>query len=108
MQNDEMNALKEFLGAVERGKELHPGPFSKIEWKGALLSEIAEFTREHCRECGFVGSCVGCKGMENGQFLKYRDEILDVAVAAYRFAEFLNGLITKRETKIAEADPNAK
>ncbi len=91
----EAHMLKILLDAVERGKEMHSGPFTRQEWKEALLSEIKEFLDEPCQKCDFEGGCVGCNGIDNGQLARFRDEILDIIVVGYRFVQFLDSVIAE-------------
>jgi len=97
---NEVRTLSKFIQSIERGKELHPGPFSRQLWKDALLSEINEFMAEPCQKCDFEGGCFGCNGLDNGQLAKFRAEIMDIAVVAYRFGQMLDEIITEKERKI--------
>ena len=97
----EARCLKIFFDAVDRGKKLHPGPFSRNEWKEALLKEIKEFEAEKCYECGFGGAyCGGCRGIDNKQLTEYRNEALDIAVVAYRMVCYLDEIIENDEIRI--------
>ncbi len=89
----EGHTLKKFLEAVERGKVLHQGPFTRQAWKEALFSEMKEFMKEPCQKCDFEGGCFGCNGLQNGQFARFRAEILDAVVIGYRFVQFLDGIV---------------
>ena len=106
---NEVHALSKIIKAVERGKELHPGPYTRQEWKKALLSEINEFISEPCQKCDFEGGCIGCNGMDRGQLAKFRSEIMDIAVVAYRFGQMLDEIITEKEKQLSreamEHDP---
>jgi hypothetical protein len=118
MQNDEMNALKEFLGAVERGRSLHPELLTKQEWEKALKKEFRELCLEFCywvpcnpeQNCaelayrGYKAECPPEICLKHQK--KYHSEIMDVIVVAYRMMLASRERIKALETKIAmELDP---
>ena len=85
--------LKNFMDAVERGEKLHPGPFTIQEFRLALNSEIFEMKNEDC----YVTMCVKCKPEKCAGYAekirRYRAEIMDVAVVAYRFVAKIDEVI---------------
>lgn len=89
-----MNSISKFcdvfVQAVGRGMRLHPGPYDFQEWLDALDGEMDEFAREVDEE-HFDGN-------------RAADELIDVAVVAYRFAKALQAEATGIEE--AEATPD--
>ena len=116
MLENETDVLKEFLKAVERGKELHPDSLSKKKWEDALRSEFEELSCEHCHgvPCSIENNCVerGYRGIEGIEAVyipstclknlrTYRAEIMDITVVSFRMGIALDKRIEALETKIA-------
>ena len=95
-ENDMFSLIK-FLKAVEIGKEKHPGPLTKLQWRLDREEEIEEIRKERCDACS---NCEGrcCNKLNN--LNRYRNEVMDLAVVAYREGVFLDSLIEK-ERKFA-------
>jgi len=108
LENDKH--LQDFLKAVERGKQLHPGPFTFWNWKKALWDEFCESKAEDCHACEecTLGStkAIGCittrEGTEN--LKRYYRKVINIAVVAYWFAEFLNKLIEVKRGKLTRCE----
>lgn len=96
----EMDMLLRFLRAVERGKELHPGPYNKEQWKRDAERENEEVRQENC----YV--CLTCERSESSavcinNLKRYAQEVLDSAVVRYREWGYLMGLIADKESALA-------
>lgn len=96
----EARQFKKLMDAVERGKKLHHGPYTREQWEEGLGEEIEEMRDGNCggikcTECLDKRGCI--------EPLKaYRSEVQDVAVVAYRFGIFLDEMIAEKERELAE------
>lgn len=100
IEMDEVRCLVMFLKAVERGKKLHPGPISFLEWKMALQSEIFEMKNENCQACE---TCTPRKCAAPLTNMKsFRGEVMDIEVVVHRFGQFLDEMIVSEEGRITK------
>jgi len=101
----EMGGLLKFLHAVERGKELHPGLYTKKQWEDDLNEEIDEMKGPDsceeiiCEECLILMD--GCLSECVEELKAYRSEVMDVCVVAYRYGQFLDEMIAEKEKSLA-------
>ena len=86
-----MQGMLRFIQAVERGKELHPGPFTIHELYSDLVAEMAELVEAYNQ---VINSEEPVSRME--------DESRDVCVVSYRLAEYLR---TIHKKNIMKFDP---
>lgn len=95
MKNQVDANLLKFIEAIERRKLLHLGPLTKREMQDNLLFELGEWMKEPCYECKFWQGCGTCP---NGDNLKrYHKEIINIAVAAYYFMEYLGNFLSEKK-----------
>ena len=116
MLKDEENALKEFLGAVERGRSLHPELLTKQEWEKALKKEFRELCLEFCywvpcnpeqgcTELGYRGYRAECPPEICLKYqIVYHSKIMDIAVAVFRMMLASRARIKTLEVKIKESE----
>lgn len=84
--------LKQFLAAVERGKEEHPGPYPLEKWREALADEIEEFVEA-------IASWDREPSPET--FGRIGAEAMDIAVVAFRMTKVLFGARNSKNTSNA-------
>ena len=88
---NEMQGLLRFVQAVERGKELHPGPFTIHQFYSDVMSEVAELVEAYNQVLSGIQPLT-----------RVTEEAIDVAVVAHRFANHLRKI---EEKKAMEFDP---
>ncbi len=84
----EGHTLKEFLDAVERGKKLHPGPYSFCEeWLFDLREEWSEIWDAYA------------EAISSGKWGHFFDELMDLIVIGYRIIEIKNDILKELENE---------
>jgi hypothetical protein len=92
----ELQGFMKFIQAVERGKELHQGPFTIHELYSALMAEVTELVEAY----ELTLSAMADLGVSEYPMARVASEATDVAVVAYRFAEFLRLLDENRASRL--------
>lgn len=93
----EARQFKRFMDAVDRGKELHPGPYTPDEWQRDLVKERLEADAEICSlacfRCGFTEGSPDCIA----KLKRRQSELLDEAVVSYRSSMAMDDTIREKE-----------